>query len=711
MASGEEADAEAGPQTDVFANDGSEFQTSPPSAAHDDKLGEDSGHFGSSNPNPESSPSTNISALIEHETVHRQEGATAEKASTTIRDRAVGALLTDWPAKAGGLTEDICDLKALKQIMTSQKLNQNHKAMWVSLVQTIIYEPDRRSVLDFLQNTLSGDAALPDSFESRPIVPRQDVLTLREWAVTGSLMVYGEKKERWSAAHFVDLALWVGGPDAGIQAARALKIFGVWNPSGDYNPHFDRKSIRVCQDHRTVLGRIWPEENDGSRLLAWANHYSSTTEQPFDNFVDAHSYLLRQCIGENLKLFPSLARNFAQVGEVSSRIISRAYFDSTLAPILREHFDTNVDLELAYEAAVASQAGSLDRNPVKRVNPGREPRLAISRGDNHRNQGQSRHKLPFDGKFQYDDGKDDSEPELTRDEKPIKQERDIQNEFTPNQIRVSPRRPRVWNRKVTRRCLEIIREVLIEYQTTRLPRREVSRRLQTKYKIYRSTVSIGKKWCKQWRDSTEFKELLDQIRLNINQEEEPYEAGKEADEAEDANETDDEGDEAGDADDADESEDVEDVAEGEVDEVEDAAQIPPERPVDEQSFMPRRQPRNPQDLNISRLTRGMSRMSERITNDLYQQSRDISSDVIAEFIKTRNPRFSHNWREVLGHRTTQDMLVAGREDRPPYPLNNPLVDSPRTHHTREHAQVNLYSAHVSNIQSDVDRLKNLAQSQ
>ncbi|KAG9858495.1 hypothetical protein KCU98_g466, partial [Aureobasidium melanogenum] len=686
MASGEEADAEAGPQTDVFANDGSEFQTSPPSAAHDDKLGEDSGHFGSSNPNPESSPSTNISALIEHETVHRQEGATAEKASTTIRDRAVGALLTDWPAKAGGLTEDICDLKALKQIMTSQKLNQNHKAMWVSLVQTIIYEPDRRSVLDFLQNTLSGDAALPDSFESRPIVPRQDVLTLREWAVTGSLMVYGEKKERWSAAHFVDLALWVGGPDAGIQAARALKIFGVWNPSGDYNPHFDRKSIRVCQDHRTVLGRIWPKENDGSRLLAWANHYSSTTEQPFDSFVDAHSYLLRQCIGENLKLFPSLARNFAQVGEVSSRIISRAYLDSTLAPILREHFDTNVDLELAYEAAVASQTGSLDRNPVKRVNPGREPRLAISRGDNHRNQGQSRHKLPFDGKFQYDDGKDDSEPELTRDEKPIKQERDIQNEFTPNQIRVSPRRPRVWNSAVSR-----------DHQggTYRVSDYETS----SKRSFKTSTNQI--------QDLS-----LDGFhRLNINQEEEPYEAGKEADEAEDANETDDEGDEAGDADDADESEDVEDVAEGEVDEVEDAAQIPPERPVDEQSFMPRRQPRNPQDLNISRLTRGMSRMSERITNDLYQQSRDISSDVIAEFIKTRNPRFSHNWREVLGHRTTQDMLVAGREDRPPYPLNNPLVDSPRTHHTREHAQANLYSAHVSNIQSDVDRLKNLAQSQ
>ncbi|KAH0011297.1 hypothetical protein KCU78_g10073, partial [Aureobasidium melanogenum] len=301
----------------------------------------------------------------------------------------------------------------------------------------------------------------------RPIVPRQDVLTLREWAVTGSLMVYGEKKERWSAAHFVDLALWVGGPDAGIQAARALNVFGVWNPFGDYNPHFDRKSIRVCQDHRTILGRIWPEENDGSRLLAWANHYSCTTEQPFN-------------------------KSGGEGNEI----------------------DDSNDADEAVHA----------------------------------------------------------EENVAEDE-------------------------------------------------------------------------------------------------------------------------------------------PEDVAEDRADEVEDAAQTPLEGPVDEQNFVPRRQPRNPQDLNIGRLTRGVARTSELITNDLYQQSLDISPDVIAEFINTRNPRCSHNWREVLGHRTANGMMVAGREDRPPYPSKNPLVDSPRTHHTRQNAQANLYSEYLSNIQSDVDRLKNLAQSQ
>ncbi|KAG9597798.1 hypothetical protein KCU97_g4205, partial [Aureobasidium melanogenum] len=653
MFSGEEAGAEAGPLTDVFANDGLEFQTSPPSAAHDDGLQEDPGHFGSSNLNPESSLSTSIAALVEHGSVHDQEGAPAEKASTIIRDRA---------------------------------------------------------------NTLSGDATLPNSFESRPVVLRQGALTLREWAVTGSLMVYGEKKERWSAAHFVDLALWVGGPDAGIQAARALNIFGVWNPSGDYNPHFDRKSIRVCQDHRTILGRIWPEENDGSRLLAWANHYSSTTEQPFNNFVDAHSYLLRQCIGENLKLFSSLARDFAQVGEVSSRIISRAYFDSTLALILREHFDTNVDLELAFEAVVASQAGSLDRRPVKRVNTGREPRLAIPRGDNGRHQRKARHKQPVNCMGQYDDGEDDSEHELQKPAKPIKNEFDGKEELARD--RSKPRQQN-WTPQETNICLEIIRQTFLKHQDTRLRRNEVAKRLQAEHNIYRSLLSIGNKWLNEWRYLPEFRKMMYRHkskrvkadrRRNANDcdpQEQAYESGGEGNEIDDSNDAD----EAVHAEENVAEDEPEDVAEDRADEIEDATQTPLEGPVDEQNFVPRRQPRNPQDLNIGRLTRGVARTSERITNDIYQQSLDISPDVIAEFINTRNPRSSHNWREVLRHRTANGMMVAGREDRPPYPSNNPLVDSSRTHHTRQNTQANLYSEYLSNIQSDVDRLKNLAQSQ
>ncbi|KAH0367169.1 hypothetical protein KCU65_g4851, partial [Aureobasidium melanogenum] len=645
------------------------IETSPPSAADDDRLEEDSGHDGSSNLNPESSPKTSIAALIEHESVNDQDGAPAEKHSTSIRDRAVGTLLTDWPAKAGGLTEDICDLKALKQIMTSNKLNQDHKAMWVSLVQTIIYEPDRNSVLDFLRNTLSGDATLPDSFEDRPTVPRQDVFNLREWAVTGSLRMYGGQKERWSAAHFVDLALWVGGPDAGTQAARALKIFGVWNPFSSFNPAFAIHSIGDCLGYQDILRSIWPDENDGLRLLAWANSHRPTNEQPFDNFAEAHSYLLRQCIGDDLKQFPPLARDPAQGGEVNSRIISRAYFDSTLAPILCEHFDTNVDLELAFQAAVASQGGSLDRNPVKHITPVRGFRPAIPEDHVSRRQEKGKRKQPFDGKDQYDDEGDDSEGHYSGPAAPIKKEHGIKEEFTPDRNRVLPH---VWTPKVTRRCLKIIRQVLIEKQTTRLPRREVSRRLQAKYGIYRSATSIGRKWTRQWRQLPEFEEMLAQIRVNNDQEEE----SDGADEAEDSEGADDPGDErdgTDDADDTDESNEsddaIEDAAEDglgdapedEADEVEDTAQT--EEPVKEQSPVPHRQSQNHQYPNTGRTTRRMTRArtEERTTNDLYQKSLDIPAEIIAQFINTgrSSPFFTPNWKEVLNHRTVNGMTAVG----------------------------------------------------
>ncbi|KAG9686494.1 hypothetical protein KCU95_g11610, partial [Aureobasidium melanogenum] len=718
MLSGEDAGAEADPLTDVIANDDSEFQISPSSAAHDHRLEKVDGHTNSSPPNPQSSPSTSIAAVIEYESVNDQVRAPVEKASTTIRDRAVGTLLNDWPAKAGGLTEDICNLKALKQFMTSNKLNQDHKAMWVSLVQTIIYEPDRNSVLDFLQNTLSGDATLPDSLEDCFSVPHQDLVTLREWAVTGSLKWYGDQKERWSAAHFVDLALWVGGPDAGIQATRALKIFGVWNPTGNFNPDFAIRSIGDCLGYQDILRSIWPDKHDGQRLIAWANRDRFTAEQQFVKFADAHSYLLGQCIGDDLKQFPTLARNPARVGEVNSRIISRAYFDSTLAPILREHFDTNVDLELAYEAAVASQGDSLDRNPVKHAAPVTELSPAIPEDHFAGHQGKGKRKQPFYSKGQYDYEGDDSEDHYLRPAASVKKEHDIKEEFTPDQHRVSPH---VWDSEVTRWCLAIIRQVLIEYQITRLPRREVSRLLQAEYGIHRSPTSIGRKWTKQWRQLPEFVELLAQIKANNDQEDE----SDGPDEAEDSEGADEPGDER-DTDDADESDDaIEEAAEerpgdapgDESNEVEDTAQTPPEEPVNEQSPMPHRQSQNHHDPNTGRTTRGMTRArtEERTTNDLYQQSLSISAEIIAQFINTSrsSPLFTPNWQEVLNHRTSNGMTAIGLAEHPPYPSNNPLMDSQtpsHLHHTHRSVQAILTNDRLKDIQKDVDRLLKFAQS-
>jgi hypothetical protein len=53
------------------------------------------------------------------------------------------------------------------------------------------------------------------------------------WAVTRCLNDHGKKETRWSAGHFVAVAMWSGGLEAGIQAAKAIRIFGLWSPHAD----------------------------------------------------------------------------------------------------------------------------------------------------------------------------------------------------------------------------------------------------------------------------------------------------------------------------------------------------------------------------------------------------------------------------------------------------------------------------------------------
>jgi hypothetical protein len=147
--------------------------------------------------------------------------------------------------------------------MASDVVSDDHKAMWVSLVQT---KPDPKLVLLCLQNFLSRDSTFSDGLINHPYVVRRDNITQQQWTVTGSIRLYAREKTAWSAAHFIDLALRVGGPDAGIQAARASKIFGVWNPSGRFESSFSRSSIRNCLDHKIILREIWPSEDDGHEL-------------------------------------------------------------------------------------------------------------------------------------------------------------------------------------------------------------------------------------------------------------------------------------------------------------------------------------------------------------------------------------------------------------------------------------------------------------
>lgn len=710
LRSEQDADVEDEPRHNGSPSYGSEFGTSPQSATHYSELEQDDGHDGSSKHDSESSPSTSVyqgSLSNEHQSVHDHGGASAEKVPTVIRDRAVGTLLTDWPAKAGGLTREICDLKALKQFMASDKLNQDHKAMWVSPVQTIVYEPDRNSVLDFIQNTLSGDTTLPGSFETRLFVPRRDVVNLREWAVTGSLMMYGEKKERWSAAHFVDLALWVGGPDAGIQAARALKIFGVWNPSGDFDPTFAIESIGDYLDHQTILRRIWPNETNSQRLLAWANRHRPTPEQQFDDLADAHSDLLRQCIGEDLRRFPSLARDFAQVGDVKRRIISRAYFDSTLAPILRKHFDKDVDLELAYRAVVASQSQWLDRNPRKHITPNREPRPVVPRGNNHRTQGRGRHKLPFDGKGQFDDRQDDSERDYASEEKPIKNDSDAAESMAAGYQKILRTR-NVWSRKETGHCMDVIRQLIAEGFNGGIMQelwREVHHRLVIEHNSERTLAAIRMRWFQTWKFRREYADIARHLETMVKNKKD--EGNKKKRTFQNDNIANEEAERSANSPSA-----TSDSPGNEIDGAATNAQDLEQAMINEQHSPSRTQAHTGQDPRArvnTRSTPDPEAREKRITNSLYQASRDLSLEVIARFLERGNPSLRRYWNEVSEHRLRNDMENSGPVNAPPFPLVGLSNHSQIPRDSRHSAIENIaLDQQEKNIEDDIRKFKRFA---
>lgn len=238
---------------------------------------QDAGSHDQSDHETDRPPGTGTSqamVLTEDPPVIKQEDTLVDTTSELVNARAAGTLLSDWPAYSRGVTEGICDLKTLKRFMTSDDISDDQKAMWVSLVQTIVHEPDQKSVLLRLQNLLSGNSTLSEGLASQPHAFRHDSITRQQWTVTGCILQYTDRNPRWSAAHFLDLALWVGGPDAGVQAARACKTFGVWNPSGKFEPEFSITSIRTCLDPKTILRRIWPSESDGEELIiSRANHH------------------------------------------------------------------------------------------------------------------------------------------------------------------------------------------------------------------------------------------------------------------------------------------------------------------------------------------------------------------------------------------------------------------------------------------------------
>ncbi|CAD0026231.1 unnamed protein product, partial [Aureobasidium pullulans] len=300
-----------------------------------------------------------------------QENALVARSSLPVPGQVVQNPTFDWPSKSHGVIDGICDFKALKRFMTSEHITEDHKAMWVSLAQTIVHEPDQACVLNFLQDLLQGTSVLVDNAEKASGKSGDPLVTQETWAVTKYLqkaVTTRITRRSLSAAHFVELALWYGGLEAGRQAAKAIRVFGLWSPHGDgtlYGPPF----MAIPLTHTQILNKIWPSSPlDEKVMLDWANETRGPIP-PFTEFKDAHQYLLRECIGSDLSRFPSSARNVYTKRKIPDRIISKARFDSTLAPLLVEHFDAVVDLQLAYQAVVKNQGKSVDHVECEYVNP------------------------------------------------------------------------------------------------------------------------------------------------------------------------------------------------------------------------------------------------------------------------------------------------------------------------------------------------------
>ncbi|KAG9529190.1 hypothetical protein KCU93_g3665, partial [Aureobasidium melanogenum] len=200
-------------------------------------------------------------------------------------------------------------------------------------------------------STMTNAVPMNDAQEIPDLWQMPFVVSKDTWTVTRCLEIHGNTANRWTPAHFVAIAMWYGGIEAGIQAAKAVRIFGVWSPRvGVTNDQLP--SMEVKTGAKQILSKIWPtNEYEQKPLLDRANQMSH--EKSFTNFVEAHNYLLRLCIGPDLAEFPKV----------------------TLAPILHRHFDNQVDLSSAFEAVVGSATDdhtpktytrTLGSGPVKR---------------------------------------------------------------------------------------------------------------------------------------------------------------------------------------------------------------------------------------------------------------------------------------------------------------------------------------------------------
>lgn len=168
------------------------------------------------------------------------------------------------------------------------------------------------------------------------------------WAVTRCLSDHGNSLTKWTAGHFVAIAMWSGGLEAGIQAAKAIRIFGIWSPHAD-NSNDGPLPLSHVATNKELLDKLWPEEPNRQReCLAWATRSNPGT--PLPDFETAHRHLLHECVGLDLTKFPTVVRpRLKPSGRGGSlawgRLVTIEQFWETLASVLRKHFAPEVDLD------------------------------------------------------------------------------------------------------------------------------------------------------------------------------------------------------------------------------------------------------------------------------------------------------------------------------------------------------------------------------
>lgn len=139
-----------------------------------------------------------------------------------------------------------------------------------SPLQTRSSKSGKRSCMDGPQDqapTLTSpmypeeSEGLQDMWDEPPAVLKDT------WAVTRCVNDHGNTKTRWTAGHLVAVAMWSDGLEAGIQAAKAIRIFGIWSPHADHR-HGEPPPLSRFADRSDILDRLWPTvESKQDRLL------------------------------------------------------------------------------------------------------------------------------------------------------------------------------------------------------------------------------------------------------------------------------------------------------------------------------------------------------------------------------------------------------------------------------------------------------------